>query len=124
MAKAIAKNVIKPMPCLDGCGILAKAGSSYLPGHDAKLASMLQKFSDGLITELPALVKTLIKTKKVVVPAPRFLTVELRVTILVQVPADTTSKVVDAKLVVEKRLDVKAVTITGDIEAVRPSTKE
>ena len=110
-------------PCMDGCGSLAKAGSSYLPGHDAKLDSMLQRYADGEITELPALVvENLAAHVGKTMPAPRFRMVELKVTLKVRIAADTASPLAEAKTIVHKRLNVRAVQVDA-IDAVRASKK-
>ena len=36
----------EPKPCECGCGKLAKGGSKFLPGHDAKLRSRLRKAAE------------------------------------------------------------------------------
>lgn len=43
------KNVVKveAKPCECGCGRMARAGSRFLPGHDAKLKSVLRKAAAG-----------------------------------------------------------------------------
>jgi len=117
------KNLQEAGPCMDGCGAMAKAGSSYLPGHDAKLDSMLQRYADGELAELPALVEAnLAAHRGKTMPAPRFQMVELRVTLKVRIAAGESKAVAitEAKTVVHKRLGVKAVTI-GSVEAIRPS---
>jgi hypothetical protein len=44
-AKKVSKVEVKPKPCECGCKAMAKPGSRFLPGHDAKLKSRLLKAS-------------------------------------------------------------------------------
>ena len=110
--------------CADGCGSLAKEGSSYLPGHDATLDSMLQRYVDGTLAKLPELVvKNLAAKVGKPLPAPRFQIVELTVKVRVRVAADDASPVTAATSLLHKRLKVKAIVV-ADVRATRPSTKE
>ena len=47
-AKAAKATTVRPepKPCECGCGKLAKGGSKFLPGHDAKLRSRLRKAAE------------------------------------------------------------------------------
>jgi len=47
-AKAAKATTVRPEPklCECGCGKLAKGGSKFLPGHDAKLRSRLRKAAE------------------------------------------------------------------------------
>jgi len=47
-AKAAKATTVRPepKPCECGCGKLAKSGSKFLPGHDAKLRSRLRKAAE------------------------------------------------------------------------------
>ena len=110
-------------PCMDGCGAMAKAGSSYLPGHDAKLDSMLQRFADGELTELPELVTANLAAKiGKTLPAPRYTMVEMTVKVKGRVSLAVEAPLAEATTVLHKRLNVKAVTVDG-IAPVRKSTK-
>ena len=118
--------------CSDGCGSIAKVGSYYLPGHDAKLDSMLQRYADGDLAELPALVvANLAKGKGKTMPAARYAMVEVMVLVKVRVAADSGDAKLDASTVLHKRLNVKAVEIaelktlkSGDIAKIEMARDE
>lgn len=68
--------------CGDGCGARARKGRTFLPGHDAKLHSLLQKVANGE-AELPKALKG-----KVSLPEANMRTVYLTVQMKVVVPKD------------------------------------
>lgn len=41
----------RPQPCLCGCGRVVMSGRNFLPGHDAKLKSVLLKVERGELDE-------------------------------------------------------------------------
>jgi hypothetical protein len=41
----------RPQPCLCGCGQVVMSGRNFLPGHDAKLKSVLLKVEKGELDE-------------------------------------------------------------------------
>ena len=118
--------------CADGCGEVAKVGSYYLPGHDAKLDSMLQRHVDGDFPELPALVvKNLAAGRGKSLPAPRYAIVEVALLVRVRVAADTGDAKLEATTTLHKRLNVKAIEVadlqtlkTGDIARAAVATNE
>ena len=111
-------------PCADGCGAMAKTGSSYLPGHDAKLDSMLQRYADGELEKLPELVElNLSRGIGKTLPSPRYQLVDLTIKVRVRIAADVEAPVVEAATILHKRLNVKAVTVS-DVRATRPTDRK
>ena len=71
--------------CGDGCGKEAAKGRRFLPGHDARLASLLQSVADGRTApeDMPALVQADLKAKRVKLPQAKLETHEIYVSVLV-----------------------------------------
>lgn len=64
--------------CQDGCGAVANAGKRFLPGHDAKQASMLQKVADGetKLEDLPQMLQDRLADGRLQLPGPKVRVIE------------------------------------------------
>ena len=127
------KKVTELPMCGDGCGLRANKGRSFLPGHDAKLASMLQKVADGRMAQedLPSLVKARIadgslqklsaKFSTMSIPGAKEETHEVTLTVRVRVPAG--AGVEAAREAVAGRLELRTME-TSFVEKVTAKTDE
>ncbi len=108
--------------CEDGCGATANPGRRFLPGHDAKLASLLQRAADGEMAKatLPKLVRDNLSSGRENLPAPRFQSVDMVVVVKVRVPAGEAQPITAAATVLHTRLNVRTVAIV----AIGPPAKE
>lgn len=59
-ARAEKAPKAEPVPCMDGCGLMANPGRFFKPGHDARLKSQLIKISEGGPGEIADEVKPLL----------------------------------------------------------------
>ena len=115
------KKVPELPMCGDGGGLRANKGRNFLPGHDAKLASMLQKVADGRMAQedLPSLVKVRIadgslqklsaKFSTMALPGAKEETHLISVSVRVRVPAG--AGVEAAREAVTGRLELRTMKV-------------
>ena len=98
--------------CGDGCGRNAAKGRSFLPGHDAKLASMLQQVADGAKAgeDLPVLVIKRLQGKLISLPVAKVEIHEIMVAVKVSVAKGSGRKA--ASEAVLARLALRTMTAT------------
>lgn len=109
--------------CWDGCGTQTSGKNRrFLSGHDARLASLLQRVSDGEVAPdtLPALVRFRLDTGEIALPAAKRQTVTVTVTATVTV-ATGDDALAQAKDLIARKLGGQQVTVT-DVALAQPET--
>ena len=107
---SVVKEVVLPM-CGDGCSRQAAKGRIFLPGHDAKLAAMMQRIADGIdsIEDAPKLVQGRIKSGEYLLPSAKWETHEVTVTVRVRVAKG--EGIIAAKELIQGRLAIRSISI-------------